>query len=259
MAGFHGTLTLAHLVADLAYRTRVADLAESIAAASDLSELHGLLHQVTSALGAECSLFASFVPGVGAFSSYRVLFDCDPVTAQRYLNDRGFASDAWLAYAATHSEPTVAAALTALNPSQRKVAATLADAGFVSAALIPAHSGDGHGRASLLCLGHGQLGFFDAAGFKRLKVAARSVAMELHEWWASFERRELVRRTPMSDDELMLLERYCRGQSSKRIAADLHVTRQSVNSRFQRLIAKLGVPNRRAAAQRAIDCGLIVG
>lgn len=258
MAGLHGNLTLAHLVADLAYRTRVADLAELIAAANDLSEIHGLLHRVTSALGAECSLFASFVPGVGASSSYRVLFDCSPVTSQRYLNERCFASDAWLAYAATHSEPTVAAALTALNPSQRKVAATLADAGFVSAALIPAHSGDGHGRASLLCLGHGQLGFFDAGGFNRLKVAARSVAMELHEWWASYERRELMRRTPIADDELMLLERHCRGQSSKRIAADLHVTRQSVNSRFQRLIAKLGVPNRRAAAQRAIDCGLIV-
>jgi hypothetical protein len=38
----------------------------------------------------------------------------------------------------------------------------------------------------------------------------------------------------------------------------LNVSRSSVNSRFQRTIAKLGVPNRRMAARVAIDCGLIV-
>jgi DNA-binding CsgD family transcriptional regulator len=258
VAGLTENLTLAHLVAGSAYCSRVADLAELIAAADDLPAIHGLLHRVTAALGAERSLFATFARCDGASSSYRLLFDCDPILSQRYLNESCFEHDAWLAYASTHSEPVVVTALTALNPSQRKVAAIVADAGFVSAALIPAHSSDRHGRTSVLCLGHSQPEFFDAASFNRLRVAARSVAMELHDWWASFERHELMRRTPISDGELMLLERHCMGQCSKRIAADLHVSRQSVNSRFQRLIVKLGVPNRRAAAQRAIDCGLIV-
>ncbi|MCW5660125.1 MAG: autoinducer binding domain-containing protein [Burkholderiaceae bacterium] len=258
MAGPTENLTLAKLVADLEYYARVVQLTEQVAAAVDLAEIHGILHGVTAALGAECSLFATFVPGVGASSSYRLLFDCDPVSSQRYVNERCFANDAWLAYAARHSEPIVAAALTTQTPPQRKVAAIVADAGFVSAALIPAHSGAGHGRASVLCLGHSRPGFFDPVSFNRLRVAARSVAMEFHDWWGSHERRELMRHTSISDSELMLLERHCMGQSSKRIAADLHVTRQSVNSRFQRLSAKLGVPNRRAAAQLAIDCGLIV-
>ena len=46
--------------------------------------------------------------------------------------------------------------------------------------------------------------------------------------------------------------------NNSQIARELQVSRESINSRFQRIIAKLGVRNRRAAARVAIECGLII-
>ena len=81
--------------------------------------------------------------------------------------------------------------------------------------------------------------------------------MELHEWWLARIRRELIVKARVTPADLMLLRYEHEGQSSKRIAAALDVSTSSVNSRFQRMIAKLGVPNRKMAARLAAECGLI--
>ena len=81
--------------------------------------------------------------------------------------------------------------------------------------------------------------------------------MELHDWWARDERRRLRPRKRLSNRDLLLLERLCRGQSSKQMAAELDVSKVSVDSRCERLLAKLDLPSRRAAARMAVECGLI--
>ena len=47
------------------------------------------------------------------------------------------------------------------------------------------------------------------------------------------------------------------GRGTKAICSALQMSPTAVNSRFQRLNAKLGVPNRKAAAQLAAEYGLI--
>ncbi len=71
-------------------------------------------------------------------------------------------------------------------------------------------------------------------------------------------RRELIARAHITLSDLALLRHQCQGHSSKRIAAELHVSRSSINSRFQRMNTKLGVPNRKMAARLAAECGLIL-
>lgn len=250
--------TLAARVADEHYAQRVLDIAARIAETPDQPSVLALLRQGVAALGAECAVFISFVRGESELSTCRLMLDCDPGWSQRYLEAGFLAQDPWLAYAARQTEPVIASTLKLIDDAQRRVVALALDAGFASTVLVPAHSAAGHSRISVLVLGHSQPGYFERGGFAPLRVCARALSAELHDWWLARIRRELVVKSRIRQRDLVLLEHECLGHSSSRIAAELHISRECVNSRFQRIIAKLGVPNRRTAARFAVDCGLIV-
>jgi DNA-binding NarL/FixJ family response regulator len=185
--------------------------------------------------------------------------NCGTATAerQRYLQQGGPRIDAWIRYAARESEPVVASALNIVDPAQRAVAALAVEAGFVSALLVPAHSGENNPRVSLLCLRHFTGAYFEASGMARARISARTIALELHDWWLARMREQTLVRSRITPEELDLLERLWLGQTSKHIGAELNLSRIAVNSRFQRLRTKLGVRSRKSAAKLAADCGLI--
>lgn len=249
---------LARIVASAAYTDRVAAIAERIGEARDQATVHALLVDGVHALGAEHAVFVSFVRDNADLSACRFMLVCEPGWCQRYLEAGCFAHDPWLAYAAHHSEPIPASSLPVLDAEGQRVIALAQQNGFASAALVPAHSGAGHSRISLLCLGSTQPGFFEGEGFGRFRLGARLIAAELHEWWLARIRRELIVKARITQADLELLRHEQLGHSSKRIAAELHVSKSSINSRFQRMNMKLGVPNRRLAARLAVECGLLV-
>lgn len=238
-------------------RRRLAELAEQVARAGSCDEVQTLLHLASLTLGAERSFFAS-ISGEGTASRYGLVLDCDASWWHRYRAACPPTGNPWFAYAVKHSAPILATQLGAASPQHRRLCEVLAAAGFASAMLVPAHSHHSDHRASLLCLGHSTKGYFEAALFDQFLVAARSFALELHGWWARHEQGQLARQTRLSSADVSLLERHCAGLSSKQIAAEQHVSCEAINSRFQRIIAKVGVRNRRAAARVAVDCGLIV-
>jgi DNA-binding CsgD family transcriptional regulator len=252
------TRTLAQHVGSDQYSNRVSEVVEQIAGTTDPAGVQRLLRQGVAALGAERAAFVSFVHGPSALSSCRFMLDCEPAWCRRYLEAGCFAHDPWMAYAAKESEPVLASALNIVDAAQRSVVALAVEAGFASAVLAPAHTGAGHGRVGLLCLGHRDPGYFEAGGFARLRVSARALALELHDWWLARVQQELLVRLRITRRDLALLEHLCMGHSSKLVADVLQVSPESIDSRYQRLIAKLGVANRRMAAQLAVDCGLIV-
>ena len=100
-------------------------------------------------------------------------------------------------------------------------------------------------------------GYFEGEAFGRFRLGARILAAELHDWWLARIRRELIVKARITQADLELLRHQCQGHSSKRIAAELRVSNSSINSRFQRMNTKLGVPNRRMAARLAVECGLL--
>jgi DNA-binding CsgD family transcriptional regulator len=250
---------LARIVTAANYTDHVAAIAERIGEARDQATVHRLLVEGVRALGAEHAVFVSFIRDNADLSACRFMLVCEPGWCQRYLEAGCFAHDPWLAYAAHHSEPIPASSLPVLDAEGQRVIALAQQNGFTSAALVPAHSGAGHSRISLLCLGSTQPHFFEGEGFSRFRLGARLLAAELHDWWLARIRRELIVKARITQADLELLRHEHQGHSSKRIAAELKVSKSSINSRFQRMNMKLGVPNRRLAARLAVECGLLIG
>jgi DNA-binding CsgD family transcriptional regulator len=248
---------LSSIVARADYVSRVNEVIERIATTHDRAGVLALLRSCSHALGAENAAFVSFVRDDADVASCRFMLACAPGWCQRYLDANCIVHDPWLAYAAHHGEPIIASALRVSDVQARRVIDLAAQHGFASAVLVPVHSGAGHSRISLLCLGSPQVGYFEDEGFGRFRLGARLLAAELHDWWMVRIRRELIIRARITPSDLELLRREHLGHSSKRIAASLQVSASSINSRFQRMNAKLGVPNRRLAARLAAECGLL--
>jgi DNA-binding CsgD family transcriptional regulator len=250
---------LAQIVAAPGYTEYITAVAERIVEAKDQATVHALLTEGVRALGVDNAVFVSFIRDNADLSACRFMLVCEPDWCRRYLDAGCFAHDPWLAYAAHHSEPIAASSLPVLDAEGQRVIALAQQNGFASAALVPAHSGTGHSRISLLCLGSTSPAFFEGEGFGRFRLGARLIAAELHDWWLARIRRELIVKARITQADLELLRHEHQGHSSKRIAAELHVSKSSINSRFQRMNMKLGVPNRRLAARLAVECGLLIG
>lgn len=252
------TGTLGERIAAPEYLDRIGDIAERITCASDQAAVQSLLSEGMAALGAENAVFVSFMRENLRVSSCRLMLACDPAWCRQYLDAGLITSDPWLAYASHHSEPLVASSLKVVDPDRLRAIKLAMQNGFASAVLVPVHSGSSHTRVSLLCLGSWSVGQFEGISFGRFKLGARVLACELHEWWLAQLRNELLARARITEGDLELLRHQCLGHSSKRIANELRVSRSSINSRFQRMNARLGVANRRMAARLAAECGLIL-
>lgn len=239
------------------YADAVTALVSKIARAEDPCQATALLKQASLQLGADGAAFVSFIPDNDDHAAYRFMMACDPIWCFEYLQQSWFANDPWLDYAAHHSEPTCASHIGARTDAQREVLALACRYGFRSAAIIPAPSNAGLNRVGLLCLGSNTPAFFEADGFVTLRTVARGLAMELNEWWIAKLCYEVFDEADLSEHDLQLLRWEREGLNSKAIGRLLNMQPTSVDSRFQRLNMKLGVPTRRAAAKVAAEYGLI--
>lgn len=241
---------------DPSIRLRLADIAASVAKATDVAEIQALLHLASESLGAERSFFAN-KSGDDPEARYTFVLDRDPVWWHRYHLARSTDEHPFLSYAFKHSSPILASQLKPVSQEQLRALDTATAAGFESAMLVPAHSGTADKNVSLLCLGHSKPRHFENSAYPALLVLARSFALELQDWWIRCERQRLAELARLSPSDLALLQRYRAGLTSKQIAREMQVSYESINSRFQRMTEKLGVRSRRAAARVAIECGLI--
>jgi len=251
------SLSLHDLTAQPDYAARVSEIVQKVASAADAAEALALLKQAAQLMGADSAAFGSFIRDDPSHESYRFLLACDPVWCLEYGRRAWFADDPWLIYALEHSEPARASEVAIETPEQQSIVDLAREFGVESAAIIPAPSGGRVTRVGVLCLGSSTAGFFEDAGFIALKIQARSLAMELHEWWINQIKRELIADRRITPEDLVLLRRERLGHSTKKIAADLDASPSSIDSRFQRINAKLDAPNRKVAANLAAEYGLI--
>ena len=73
--------------------------------ANDESQAVKVLSDAATLIGADAAAFVSFVRDDGSHESFRFLLACDPVWCLEYEQRAWYATDPWLAYALTHSEP----------------------------------------------------------------------------------------------------------------------------------------------------------
>jgi DNA-binding CsgD family transcriptional regulator len=249
--------TLRNVVSDPAFAQRALDIIQKVPAAGDEGEVVELLTEAKYSLGAEHAAFASFVRDDETKESFRFFVACDPQWCLEYLQHGWYAHDPWLLYACTNSEPASASTIPLRTPTQRAVRCLAAKYGIASAYIVPAPSAPGLTRIGALMLGSMYEGYFEGQATAPIKVLARSLAMELHEWWVRKVRHEVIEKCRLTPEDLQLLTFERQGLGSKQIAAKLNTSPSAVDSRFQRLNAKFNMPTRRATARVAAEYGLI--
>ncbi len=249
--------TLLATVTAPGYVDRVCTAVEGVAEATDVAAAQFRLAECVATLGVESACFANLVRDGTDIASCRFMLACDPGWFQRRLAGRDLARDPWLCYAIHHAEPILASDPTLCEHCDASSCDPAFDDDFASAFLVPVQSGPGHSRVSLLILGSPQAGYFEAEGLARFRLGARALAGELHDWWLARRRLELLVQARITPLELELLRHERLGHGSKHIARVLRSSEGAIDSRFQRLNAKLGTPNRRAAAHLVVECRLL--
>lgn len=248
---------LQDVVGEQGYAAGVIDVIQKISRAPDREMIVELLHDAAHALGAEQALFVSFIRDEDSSESFRFILACNPVWCMAYQNQGWYANDPWLLYASAHSEPTSATEIPLRTKAQRDAAALAAQHGMSAAYVVPAPSSGGLSRLGVLILASSVPGYFDTPATGPLKLMARTLSMELHEWWVRHIRTEIIAKNRITPQDLELLACERRGMSTKAIAEVLQLTAGSVDNRFQRLNGKFQTPNRRASARLAAEYGLI--
>lgn len=236
---------------------RLLEILTGIAESPPTGDVISLFHDAVLCLGAESGVFLSCLRDDATRTSLRTLWACDPVWAAAYANQHLFEHDPWLKYASHDVEPARSIDLT--TGSNEEEAFTLAAAahGFASTLVAPAPSHVGLSRIGVLYLGSKTPTCFEGENFSRVRVLARALAMELHQWIVKATRQELLAVSGLTEADMELLRHEAAGHSSKAIGAALNLEAKTIDCRFQRVNAKLDAPDRRTAARIARLYGLV--
>jgi hypothetical protein len=253
--GSQAPRSLQEVCASPEYFSAITSLVEQLASGSSAPELVLALREATQRLGADASFFASWIREDKHFDSFRFLVACDPLWALQYEAMKCVSADAWLRYARSHTEAARAIELEPADAREQRTADLAAQYGFRSAFIVPAPASDA--RIGVLVLGSSRADFFNDDGVAALKVAARGLAMELHERFAGLMQRELMARCHLNALDLVLLSHEWEGRPTKVIASLLGCSIGAIDQRFHRLNGRLGVANRAQAARLAAAYGLI--
>lgn len=237
----------------------VLDVVQRVGQSATESEVLDLLFAAKDALGIDQAVFASFVRDDQSTESFRFLVAADAAWCLAYQKQWWYSNDAWLLYAAANTEPASESKIPLRTQHQKATRELAAEFGVASAYIVPAPAAAGISRVGVLMLGSRTESYFDmdANRIGAIKALARSLAMELHEWWVRKIRDELLATYRIGAEDLTLLRLERAGESTKDIARRCNMTTAAVDSRFQRLNAKLGTPNRKATARFAAEYGLI--
>lgn len=248
--------SLAVRAGDEGYASRAAKLTEQCAQAREPAELTNLVQQAGLILGADHAFFTDFEHDGVVLRHCRYMVERDAAWSLEYFDGALAEHDPWLSYAMFNSRPVLAHEVLPSDPHEEAVVNLFRKGGFASAVLVPVPTIDRfHG--GLLCLGSEMVDYFDDEHLPRMVRAARMLALEVHEWWRSRTRDAMLRLVHLNAVDLELLRHEQMGHSTKKIANVLSMSEAAINSRFQRMIAQLGVRSRRGAVAWATEYGLL--
>jgi DNA-binding CsgD family transcriptional regulator len=239
------------------YSKKVMDIIDRIHRAPDVPGVLEMLRTSTLTMGARASMYAVAIPEDGSNLTLKVLLACDPLWGYAQHRACPLEIHPWFAYASEHFRPIAASRIAAEAVQQREAVAIAHQHGFSSAFIVPTPTGGGLGGFGVLWLGSGLQGEFDHEDTHVVRVLARTLAMELHEWFANETRDWLLHSAGLQPGDLQLLALERRGLSTKAIAQATGLSAVSVHSRFQRINARLACSRRKDAARRAAEYGLI--
>lgn len=239
------------------YGARITELVALIAKQQEEGQVLLILQEAVKAMRGEAGVFCSFVRGDEGTESYRFLVACDPAWCSVYQEQNWFVSDPALIYSATRSEPIRQCDLPVTSRAQRELMESAAQHGFVGGGVFPAPSGGRVSRIGTLILGSSDPSYLQGDDFEGARMYGRVISMELNEWWIRKIRHDIIATSNLTQEDIALLAFEKRGLKSKEIARELDTTASSIDSRFQRLNAKLHTVSRAESAKIAAEHGVI--
>lgn len=238
------------------YAMRVLGLLPSIATAASEQAAVELLWHAVRMIGAESGVFLSAIKDDATRTSIRSLLACDARWALEYSRVGWHDHDPWLRHALNSQAPIRGEELRVL-PHEQELIVRSATLGFASTVVVPAPTCFGGARFGVLILGSPNTERFNGTDYEMVRIVARALAMELHEWLLRALRDDLMERSHIAPAEIDLLRHEAAGRTSKMIAATLNIKPKTVDYRFSRICAKLNAPDRRTAMRIARLYGLI--
>lgn len=227
-----------------------------ISGAPDAAACLARFFEVTQAMGASAGLYCVLIPEAGGELSSISLFACDPAFAQGF-DPRAAAMHPWLRYARQHTTAMPGEQLPLQGPADEAAVAFARQHGFGRCLLVPIAAGAELGRTELLCLGADTVPAFGAHETRPLRALAHALAAELHGWFTLKLQASLLQEARLQPQDIEVLTFEWQGLSTKEIAHRTGMSIAAVDSRFQRLNLRLRCANRRAAARRAAEYGLL--
>ena len=221
------------------------------------AEVEAAARQIVSYFGLQSFVFGAFFR-TGERENYRYLVGCVAEWCYLYNGNKWYAIDPFIEYALKNANPVLASDIELSSAGQERMMATAAEHGFRSGIVVPAHS------KFTVRIGVLYLGMFGPPEEARKSLVThrtlmRAFALELLEWWDAKLRAASLEDLELDDLDLDLLGKVQEQATSAEAARELGVTVSRVNSRYERLTRKLDAPNKRVAAEKAVELGLIKG
>lgn len=240
-------------------REKCMTAALKVSAIKDLVEEHEVLEvyrDVLATLGLSAAVFSSFSKDAQYHEEYRFLLGCSALFCREYQRHNWLVNDPILRYALNNSEPCRKSQIRITTPGQRSLLDMAAMHGFASVGVFPAPSGAGVSRMGVLYVGSVDSQYLESSVFDMLRMPCRMLAAELNEWIIASNRRLFIAENKLNEEEMLLISLERQGLKSKEIARELNMTPASIDSKFQRLISRLGVRNRGEAGKLAYKHGI---
>lgn len=235
----------------LDYAIRALNIVQRIHASPDQVRVLDLMHQATRAIGADGSLYVSFIPEPGSTPTMWVL-ECGDL-AGLIAGSSADLVEGWMGSARSFSEPVMADNL--LQSSD--LPGQLPSLGTRPALLVPMPSGGDRLRFAVMGFVSLSEGLFEAEHAGLAKLLARSLAAEVNGWWFRESGAALKRDARLDAVDLRLLAIQLAGRTDAQIAEALNVMPATVIRRWRSLERRLACADRREALRRAVEYGLV--
>ena len=199
--------------------------------------------RATTALGATASIYTLTIPENGPEPSSFTLFACHPALAQRQFRLGPLSNHPWLQCARQRSAPATDKQIHPSSASDNEAIDLARQYGFRSCLIVPTPSSVDAGRLEMLCLGSTNQGAFEGEDARIVRTLARALAAELHDWVNRHLSESLEEAAGLLKADIELLKFEWQGLGTKEIALRTGMSPSSVDSRFQRLNARLACAN----------------
>lgn len=225
--------------------------------ALDPPQLLDALIDATRAIGVAGSVYSVVIPEPDGEPFSFSLFACHPAFAHRQDEMGPIHEHPWLRFARTHSSPGTERGIKAHDAVDRAALQLASRYGFSASLIVPTSGGPNLERIEMLCLGRDRPGGFEEEDAHLVRTLARSLAGELHDWITHYLSGQLRQSANLQPADIQLLTLEWQGLGTKAISARTGMTPAAVDSRFQRLIARLECRSRKDAARKAAEHGLL--